>query len=190
MTAGAAPSAAPTAKTQREPTRCSMIHLAKEESVMSVPTIPPPTTALPAALPSTARPVTFPVLRRGRLTVLCQEWCTTDHQAEAKTGMFPEDVVHSSAPVALTLPVWGGGTEEILRAQIDQWPLDDEDRTPVATVWPAPEGEPMSGLTPAGLDEVIGRLLGHVECLRALRDELAQARSVHEARFAHPSPRG
>ncbi|GAA3255885.1 DUF6907 domain-containing protein [Streptomyces lavendulae] len=131
--------------------------------------------------------VTYPLLGGGFLAAPCPSWCTTDHSDDAEHGINPGDLLHQGDELALPFTLADGSTISVLAVRIEQYPYahdGDSDRVHAALVPSADDGESTGYLSAAELQAEISRVSGHLQALRHLAEELAEARvEEHTAYF-------
>jgi hypothetical protein len=64
------------------------------------------------------------VVRGQRIPIPCPPWCVVDHAAEDLA--FLEDLSHAGEAAALPVRQFDGSVEEVLAAQLVQWPFARE----------------------------------------------------------------
>lgn len=102
----------------------------------------------------------------------CPPWCVTDHSAENLA--FLEDLSHYGAPIALTVPMFGGGTEKVLIAHLALWPFDGKGA--YLALDADNSGEVSNLFEPAAL-AFADQLVAHAERIRAEVAKLSGGRS-------------
>lgn len=98
----------------------------------------------------------------------CPDWCTKDHAGE--TLMFMDDLNHVGPAIEVTVPTFGGGTEEALDAMLVQWPHCERGRVYVSLRSPS---EDCTDLTAGAASEFAEQLIAHGVALRKMAQQLA-----------------
>ncbi|GAA2118342.1 DUF6907 domain-containing protein [Streptomyces synnematoformans] len=101
--------------------------------------------------------------------ITCPSWCVKNHAAETDV-MCIEDVSHAGSETVLTVPTFGGGTEEALDVRLVQWPHCQRGRPYVSLRSP---GEDCTDLTAAAASAFADQVIAHGVALRQLARQLA-----------------
>lgn len=126
------------------------------------PDIPVPYFLTPAA-EALPRMAVIQILGRRR-TAECPAWCVADHSVEDLLCL--EDLRHEGASVTLPVPLYGGGTEQVMAAQLAQWPFAGEG-LPYLAVDADGSGE-VADLSRDAALAFADQLVAHAEHIRSL----------------------
>ncbi|MEU1663603.1 hypothetical protein ABZ547_08305 [Streptomyces sparsogenes] len=126
--------------------------------------VPTQQSSVPAVTPPSSPRLVAALVRGQRIAIPCPSWCVVNHSAQDLA--FLEDLSHAS--VAVTLPVrqFDGSVEEVLAAQVVQWPFAREGE-PYLSVDADGSGECNEYRGPAGL-AFADQLVAHAERIRRL----------------------
>ncbi|GAA3617477.1 DUF6907 domain-containing protein [Streptomyces chitinivorans] len=117
------------------------------------------------------------------VTIPCPTWCVVDHVAD--DAAFIQDVSHHSLPISLPAPTFGGGqeqTEEILTADVSQWPFSSGHTAEPFVSLDASGDSLCAELAPEALEAFADQLEAHADKLRQLARLAAVARTAGGAR--------
>ncbi|MDX3230581.1 DUF6907 domain-containing protein [Streptomyces sp. ME19-01-6] len=122
----------------------------------SAPVTPTPPSASPRLVAA--------VVRGQRIAIPCPPWCVVDHAAEDLA--FLEDLSHAGEAATLPVRQFDGSVEEVLVAQLVQWPFTREGEA-YLSVDADGSGECNQYAAPAAL-AFADQLVAHAEKIRRL----------------------
>ncbi|MFF2437937.1 DUF6907 domain-containing protein [Streptomyces sp. NPDC058107] len=134
-----------------------------------------------APAPAEDRTIAYPLRGGGILVEACPSWCVKDHADEIEHGIYAADLTHEGEEVSLGFTTTEGERDVVLAARITQWPHSDADgsEAPHMALLPvAGSGETLGYLTPDQVDTEIRRVEKHLQALRALNEQLVEARAA------------
>lgn len=138
-------------------------------NVSGLQDVTPPQSPAPAVTPPQSPRLITAMVRGQRIAIPCPVWCVRDHAAESLN--FLEDLSHSGGAVSLPVRQFDGSVEQVLAAQIVQWPFAPNSE-PYMSVDADGSGECSEYRGPAGL-AFADQLVTHAERIRALAGALS-----------------
>ncbi|SHL74523.1 DUF6907 domain-containing protein [Streptomyces yunnanensis] len=110
------------------------------------------------------------LVRDAKVTVDCPAWCVEPH-TEVYRSL--EDVAHRGSEIALSVPVYGGDTVQVLTARIESWPFAGDPQTQNPFFAYNPANDEFAQITPEVMAAAADQVIAHGHALLALAATIA-----------------